>query len=360
MLPSYEEVTRNISALDAWERLRRHRNRSIVRRGWGITIGLAIAAIGIAAMWYAVEASDSVSSGTDEEFEGYFYLLLFGILIVICSPLYIRQANRKAHKRYSRFYKELIVPPMVANMVSQASYPPELKGGRFKCRFKADGYISKNKLMEIPIFTHLGKANLFHGEDYFEGTLGLTDFQLCEVHAQEEERDHESGNKVRSTLFEGLVFIGDFHKSFEGTTVIESRKGKISRYMPHVGDFMKTISHEFDKMFRVWTSDETTARYLLPVDMLERLVALRKRYPKNAMSICLHDGKLTIAIHCIDYFEAKGIKKLEDDGILHTYNEIRSILDIVDLLNLNTRIWNKPAMPQQQKSAGSKKRKHDH
>lgn len=340
MLPSYEEIRQNISASEAWDQLLRHRNRSIVRRTWGWVVGLAILAIGIACMYGAVAGSEDVG-GTDEEFEGYFYLMLFGVLVVICSPIYIRQAVRKAHKQYSRHYKELIVPPLVSNMVKQASYPAEAGGGRFNCRFKADGKISKGKLLEIPIFGKLHEANLYDGEDYFAGTLGHTDFQLCEIHAQKEERDHESGNKNRTTLFKGLVFIADFHKDFEGTTVIESRRGKVTGYLASAGEPMKTISHEFDKLFRVWTTDETTARYLLPVDMLERLVELRKRYAGKGISVCLNDGKLTIAVHGVDYFEAKGIGKLEDESIVHTYNEFRSILDIVDMLNLNTRIWNK-------------------
>lgn len=342
MLPSYEEVTRNISTLEAWEHLRRHRNLSIVRRGWGVLVGIAIAAIGLGALWFA--SDDSIGSGTDVDPEGAFYLFLFGLLILICSPLYIRRAFGKAHKKYSRYYKELIVPPMVSNMVSMASYP-ELKGGRFECRYRADGCMTKDKLLEIPIFENLNETNLYDGEDYFKGTLGMTDFELCEIHAQKEERDHESGNMNRTTLFKGLVFVADFHKHFDGTTTISTSKGRSNSYLNHDGDYMKTISHDFDKQFRIWTTDETTARYLLPVDMLERLVKLRKQYPKNSMSLCLHDGKLTIAIHLLDFFEAKGIKKLESDGLLHTYNEIRSILDIVDLLNLNTRIWNKSDTP---------------
>lgn len=339
MLPSYEVVTKNISALDAWEQLRHHRNRSILRRGWHITIGLAIAAIGFGMMWFSIQESGHVG-GDDVDFESLFFFFLFGIAVVICSPLYIRQAFRKVHKTYSRYYKELIVPPMVANMVSQASYPIDLKGSRFECLFEADSYISKERLLEIPLFSSLNDANLYTGEDYFEGTLGVTDFQLCEIHAQKEEVDDEN-NRTKSTLFRGLVLIADFHKGFEGTTVIQSRKGKISGWLKPIGKVMKTISHDFDKQFRIWTTDETTARYLLPVDMLERLVVLNKRFPKNSMSICLHEGTLTIAVHYVDFLEAKGIKKLESDGILHTYNEIRSLLDIIDLLNLNTRIWNK-------------------
>ncbi len=336
MLPSFQEVTGDISALEAWEQLRKHRTRSIIRRSVHVGIGLAIAAIGV---YLTVFAMTAESSPTDDP-DGPLYAFLFGILVVICSPIYIHKAIRRAHKKYSRYYKELIVPPLIANMVSKASYP-DLSDRRFECRFEADAYIMQDQLIEIPIFAGLDAANKYTGEDYFRGKLGVTDFQLCEIHAQKEERDHESGNKNRYTLFEGLVFIADFHKQFKGTTVIVSRKGKVSGGLEHVGDRMGTISHEFDRLFRVWTTDETTARYLLPVNMLERLVELRKRFPKNGMSICLHEGTLTIAIHLIDYFEAKGIKKLEEDGILHTYNEIRAILDIVDLLNLNTRIWSK-------------------
>src|SRR5690606_7351942 len=223
MLPSFEEVTSNISALEAWEQLRKHRTRSIIRRSLHVGIGLAIAAIGC----YMIAVAMTAESSPTDDPDGPLAAFLFGIVVVICSPVYIHKAIRRAHKKYSRYYKELIVPPLVANMVSKASYP-DLPDSSFECQFEADAYITQDQLLEIPIFAGLDEANVYAGEDYFQGKLGVTDFQLCEIHAQKEERDHESGNTNRYTLFEGLVFIAEFHKHFEGTTVIVSRKGKVS------------------------------------------------------------------------------------------------------------------------------------
>lgn len=318
--------------------MRRHRNRSVVLRCLCWIAALAIFAIGIAVINFALTDTSYVP---DEDPDGALYAVLFGLGISVYAVFFIRSMLRKVHKRYSRYYKALIVPPLVANMVERATYPSEFPSGRFVCSYEANQFISPSQLTVFPMFHHLDKAREWQGEDLFSGTLGLTDFQLSEIFAQEVERDTDSGNDVKTTLFNGFVFIADFHKHFEGTITISSRKGKYSYYSAPRGTDMKTISHEFDQLYRLRTTDSTTARYLLPVDMYERLIRLRHLFPKQGIQLCLHDGILAIAIHHLDFFEAKGIRKLENDAIRHTYDELRSILDIVDLLNLNTRIWGK-------------------
>ena len=118
---------------------------------------------------------------------------------------------------------------------------------------------------------------------------------------------------------------------------------------------MHTISLEFDKQFKVTTTDEVTARYLLPVNMLERILVLRKLFPRKGMALCLHDGLLIISIHDADFFEIPGIQKIGGKGVLRTYREIKAILDIIELLNLNLRIWSKPGKPEER--GGKKKRR---
>jgi hypothetical protein len=106
---------------------------------------------------------------------------------------------------------------------------------------------------------------------------------------------------------------------------------------------MNSDSHEFDRIFRITTTDEITARYLLPANMQERMINLRKLFPRKGMAICLHEGMLVISIHNVDFFESDGLKKLDAGGMKRTYDEIKAIMDIIELLNLNLRIWNKRA-----------------
>jgi hypothetical protein len=84
-----------------------------------------------------------------------------------------------------------------------------------------------------------------------------------------------------------------------------------------------------------------SARYLLPVNMLERLVQLRQKFRKYGITICLHDGIITVVIHNCDFFEVDGFGKLGTQAFRKTYDELVSVLDIIDQLNLNTRIWGK-------------------
>lgn len=342
MLPPYEKVAVANSSLDIRDQLDHHRHRAVAIRKRHTAFGLVIAAAGVGLMWTAIGTTSMADALRNPELEGYFYRFLFGILVILCAVLYIRAAYRRTEKKFSRISKRLIVPPLVDSMVSGAEYPSDGTNGRLGCSYNADGFIPASELLKFPIFGRLSKAEKYTGENHFIGTLGAADFQMSEISAYRVERQYDSDYKRKEQFFEGLVLIADLPHDFGGTTVIETRKGKTSGSLPRAGEALDGITYDFDREFRVWTTDETTARDLLQGDMLEKLARLRGQFPKNAMSICLHEGKLAIAIHRVDLLEARGMK-LDEDSIRNTYDEIRSILDIVDLLHLNTRTWHRPA-----------------
>ena len=175
----------------------------------------------------------------------------------------------------------------------------------------------------------------------FTGKLGETSFQFSDFVIKQNRDIPLADQNIDLTVFKGLVFMADFHKAFEGTTTLITRKGKKYKRQTLIGSRMRTVSHEFDQMFNVFTTDEITARYLLPANMLERIINLRKLIPGEGMAICLHEGKLVISLHNIDFFESDGLKALDNHGLMRTYQEIKAILEIIDLLNLNLRLWNK-------------------
>lgn len=335
MLPSYEKVAAAISDLDVRDQLDHQWNRAVVRRNRHTAFGLAAAAAGAGLIVHALGTTGMADALRNPELEGYFYQFLFGILLILCSLLYIRAAFRRTQKHFSRICKKLIVPPLMDSKVRGAEYPSDGTNGRTGCSFRAEGCIPASELLQFPIFGRLGKAEKYAGENHCIGTLGATDFQMCEVSAYRVERQYDSEYKRKELFFEGFVLIADPHRDFGGTTVVESRAGRKSGSLQRAGEALDGITHDFDREFRVWTTDEQAARDLLQGDMLERLARLRGQFPKNGMSICLHEGRLAIAIHCVNLPRAKDMKP-EDDNIRNTYDEIRSILDIVDLLNPNT------------------------
>jgi len=70
-------------------------------------------------------------------------------------------------------------------------------------------------------------------------------------------------------------------------------------------------------------------------------MALRSIFPDKGIAICLHKGKLIISIHKHDFFEIGKASMPRSRNIVQTYTEISEIIEMIDVLNLNLRIWNK-------------------
>lgn len=242
----------------------------------------------------------------------------------------------KDAQKFSYHYKKLVVPELVTNLIAQASYSTNIANARYTCQYKINEGIPLEQLQAFPLFNVIKSSDKWKGEDLFVGTLGVTDFQFANIKVWEVTEDLES--KSKSIKFSGLVFLAHFNKHFEGTTVIQSRKGRYTALKVSIGSKMKTADDTFDRLFQVLTTDEKTTRYLLSDHMLKRLLALCTKFPGKRISICLHNGMLALAIHNVDLFETNGLRPLTNGAVHNTYEEIKSVFEIIDLLNLNTRI----------------------
>ncbi|MEK5037092.1 DUF3137 domain-containing protein [Sporosarcina sp. FSL K6-3457] len=322
MIPKFDSLVQVLSGTKPWQQLNEQRLKSIRGRIFGWFLGFALLLLGLSLLLFG-----EITSG--------FGALVMSVVMVIIS-------YRITHKQYSEQYKKLVVPPLVSNIITHSIPLDTLDKKRNRCKFNHQGHIDLDLLLSIPLFQKYDEGIIsYHGEDLFSGTIDKTDFQFSDFVIQKNYDLILVDQDIDITTFRGLVFIADFHKSFDGTTTLKTRKGKIYKHQTMTGSSMKTASHEFDKMFKISTTDEITGRYLLPANMLERIINLRKLFPGQGMAICLHDGMLIISIHGVDFFEAKGLKKLEKQNLLRTYEEIKAIVEIIHLLNLNLRIWNK-------------------
>ncbi|CAH0122622.1 MULTISPECIES: DUF3137 domain-containing protein [unclassified Paenibacillus] len=318
MIPDYENFIQQLSGTKEWAELEKHRKKALLGR-------------------YLI--APLLCGG----------LFLFGVYffnigaVVVSVPFFIFM-YRLAHKNYSKEYKKLIMPRLVTDMIKSFSNADAPGKTSVQCRYNQSKHVSEHLLFNIPLFGKYKADRIFlEGEDFFSGYLGSTDFQFSDL-TFKHNRDIPFANQdINLTVYNGLVFIADFHKAFEGTTTLTTRTGKIYRRLTRIGSQMNSDSHEFDRIFRITTTDEITARYLLPANMQERMINLRKLFPRKGMAICLHEGMLVISIHNVDFFESDGLKKLDAGGMKRTYDEIKAIMDIIELLNLNLRIWNKRA-----------------
>lgn len=188
----------------------------------------------------------------------------------------------------------------------------------------------------------------YKGEDYVKGRLDKTDFEFSELHAEYESRDSD-GDTTYHTIFKGLFMIADFHKNFQGHTVVvpdntgEGWFGRVFKGAKRSGkELAKMENPEFEKLFDVYTTDQVEARYILSTSMLENIMDLKKRFKKN-IYLAFLDSCVYIAIEWNKKFLEPNLKQsLLDEKTTHRYlDDIWECLEIIEELNLNTRIWTK-------------------
>ena len=167
--------------------------------------------------------------------------------------------------------------------------------------------------------------------------------RLVEAHL-EERRTSGSGKNRRTryvTVFRGLLVEVDFHKKFNGRTVISKEQGWFDLFkswgMP--GEHVKLESPQFENLFDVYSSDQVEARYLLTPAFMERVVALSRHFGRG-MQLAFDGGNLYLAgPRSGDMFESGSIfSNLTDPKLIQeTLDEFGIIFDIIDTLQLTVK-----------------------
>lgn len=251
---------------------------------------------------------------------------IFGpiVIVVVSVIIFITCINNKS-KIFSFFYKEEVVDEIIHAFCPNATYSP-------------NNGVSEDLFRNSGLFT---SPNRYHAEDLIEGCLDKTSFICSEVHA-EERRARSTKNGVQyywEDIFKGFLFIADFHKEFQGeTTVLRDSFFKIKMGASRV----KMENPDFEKVFDVFSTNQIEARYLITPSMMERMLKLDSNF-KKGITISFRDSTILVAIpDSKNRFEADVWSSLSDMSILKSdFAVLQSLLDIVDELNLNTRIWSK-------------------
>ena len=253
--------------------------------------------------------------------EGIFGLI---VIVVISVIIFITCINNKS-KIFSSFYKEEVVDEIIHAFCPNATYSP-------------NNGVSEELFRNSALFT---SPDRYHAEDLIEGCLDKTSFICSEVHA-EERRTRSTKNGVQyywEDIFKGFLFIADFHKEFQGeTTVLRDSFFKIKMGVSRV----KMENPDFEKVFDVFSTNQIEARYLITPSMMERMLKLDSNF-KKGVTISFRNSMILVAIpDSKNRFEADVWSSLNDMSILKSdFAVLQSLLEIVDELNLNTRIWSK-------------------
>ena len=239
------------------------------------------------------------------------------------------------HKKHCSFYRHQVMQELINALKLPLTYHPDK--GLERSRFKK--------------FALFGSFDRYHSEDLLRGTLGKTRIEASEVHI---ERKHKSKKRTSySTIFRGVVFIADFNKEFSCRTAIlpdvaEKCFGKLmGNFLQNLnfsekGKLVKLENIEFEKRFAVYSSDQHEARYLLTPQFMEQLLAVQnaEKAPIRAL-FCDNNLVMTLPRRG-GWLEPPFWGTLARAEVLEkSLHEVIEILNIVQLLDLNTRIWTK-------------------
>lgn len=241
-------------------------------------------------------------------------------------------------KSFRKEYKEKIIARIAAYADEGLTYSP-------------DGYIIQNKFVRSRIFKL--SVDRYRGEDYFRGRIGKTDIEFSEVTARHKSSS-ESGarqNEKYTTIFRGLFIIADFNKHFKTHTVVvpdtaEKLFGRFGQnlqaFSPGRGKLIRLEDPRFEKEFCVYGDDQVEARYILTPALMERILAFKRKW-NTRVYLSFLDSKVYIAISMYkDLFELRPFKPAADYHFLEENLRFLILLtEIVEDLNLNTRIWTK-------------------
>ncbi|MBW1658809.1 DUF3137 domain-containing protein [Flavobacterium quisquiliarum] len=196
------------------------------------------------------------------------------------------------------------------------------------------------------------RPDRYKTQDLVNGTADKTAFWFSEVHAEYKTETHtKNGTRTEwHTIFKGIIFVADFNKNFNVSTVVRPKSfgdsigSWFSKNVFSFGntDLVQLENPYFDSKFVTYSRNQIEARYILTPAMMERILDLNNK-TEETISISFINSKMYIAFPLShNYFEAPIHSSLLDPDLLtDDLSIVRFMQDIVQELDLNTRIWGK-------------------
>jgi len=233
-------------------------------------------------------------------------------------------------RKQTRLFKDIVLRKVLAVVT------PEM-------RYDREKFIPKEQFQKSGIYRQT--ISRYSGEDGFFGKYEGVDLMFSEVHAEERRTSTDSKGRTTThyvTIFKGVFFIADFNKDFRTSTFVFPSVGW--RWLKKLGApsgtrLITLESPEFEKMFAVYAQDAIEARYILTPNIMERMMAIQRRFPGD-VAFAFHASAIYIAIpSSTDFFEIP--RTLDFSGITALYNEFALFFNLVHEMNLTLRIWTK-------------------
>jgi len=239
-----------------------------------------------------------------------------GITAVFLGLLWAWVTSPK--RQYAKAYKTKVLPDIVSAF---GDFTYDLKGKI------SMGMMKPSKI--IPRHTS------YKSEDLFKGNYRGVGIKFAEI-LLTKKRD-----KSTVIVFKGLaILLTHGARKFHGHTIITRDQTKLGAWFSSQTKGLKRanmVDLEFERLFDVYTNDQTEARYLIDPLIIESLKALYGEYTGKKMMAAFYQEQVLIMIESSkNHFEpaAIDIPATDENELLAMKREIEQILSIVDRLSL--------------------------
>ena len=229
-----------------------------------------------------------------------------------------------AYANYKAKFKQDVVSEIFKMACPGAEYAPQHG-------------IAKDVFIGCDVFQDRGS---YSTDDRVRGRIGQTPFEAAEV-----KREYSTGSGKNSrtyTVFHGLFFHLDFNKSLSGVTFVQPEQAQSHQIGGRKGMTVATLENpDFEKEFKVWTTNEVEARYILTPAMMEKLLSLRQA-AEHPVFLGFRGNRAFLGVHYGRSLFEPGIASTTSMASIEEMAEHFSLAEVVvNELDLNTRIWTK-------------------
>lgn len=286
--------------------------------------------------------------------DSFILVAMIGLIIYIIVAAILLG---KKHQKFRHAFKQVVVAGLTNELLRLCQLPGETDAYRYESHFSPQHRVDDSLIKESRLFNF--QIDKIKGEDLFYGRLGLTDFKFSELTLiQIRTSTNGKGHTTRTehTMFDGILFVADFHKDFEGVTILKTAHmfnsgalgGLFAPLRNAFGIFAKERkrnialeNEDFNRAFHVQTTDDIKARYILTSSMMERLLQFRNKHHDKVEVSFVH-SKMYIALSAKkNYFEPKVLRPIEPEQARAVYDDLIFLFSLVEEFDLNTRIWSK-------------------
>lgn len=208
--------------------------------------------------------------------------------------------------------------------------------------FNASNHLALGAFRELGV---VQGSPRWDGSNLITGNYGDTAFSFCHLHVYHQDKDDNT------PPFNGLLLVFDFHKSFKGKTLVvrDQAQNILGSYLgKKVQEFgwrgLELVYLEdpmFEKFFAVYGDNQITSRYILTPQMMQKLIQLRQRYGEEIF-FSFVEGRVAVAINHVYLYQNNIESPIHLAASVDQFiKPVEIAKDVIDTLQLNTRIWSK-------------------